>query len=85
MTALTQSMLLYKNNTQKELKMANYHQTGLHTLQELAKEKQKEKTMSDLATEARIELLKREQSPEEVCKEDRECTSRWIDAFGDCA
>ena len=84
MTALTQSMLLYKNNTQKELKMANYHQTGFHTLQELAKEKQKEKTTADIATEAMVQSLKQE-SPEEVCKEDRECASRWIDAFGDCA
>lgn len=49
--------------------MANYHQTGFHTLQELAKENAKKQTEKDVC---------------EMAEEPKECIKRRIEAFSDC-
>lgn len=53
--------------------MANYHQTGFHTLQELAKEKQEQKAKDELARFA------------EVKRNEKSEIERLVEAFADCA
>ena len=54
--------------------MANYHQTGFTTLQELAKEKQVEKAKEELSKFVQVKEKEKEKSKIE----------RMIEAFSDC-
>lgn len=64
--------------------MANYHQTGFHTLQELAKTKQAEK-LEELKQvyddKFRIEYPCEKTDKDTVS----DCTQRWVESQGDCA
>lgn len=53
--------------------MANYHQTGFYTLQELAKERQ--------VTQAKAELAKFQ----ELKQKEKTEIERLVEAFADCA
>lgn len=58
--------------------MANYHQTGFHTLQELAKTKKKTQENADINPDFKVNY------PCEETKKDEHCTKRWIETFSDC-
>ena len=64
--------------------MASYFESGFTVLKELAKEKKEKETLEvDDALSAGVAAL----APDDaivVCKDDKECTKRMIDAYSDC-
>lgn len=63
--------------------MASYFESGFTVLKELAKQKKQETLEVDDAISAGVAAL----APDDaiiVCKDDKECTKRMIDAYSDC-
>ena len=72
------------NQSQKDTKMASYFESGFTVLKELSKEKKEKETLEvDDAISAGVAAL----APDDaviVCKDDKKCTQRYIEAYSDC-
>ena len=68
----------HQSPTQLENIMANYHQTGFHTLQELAKTKKKTQENTDINPDFKVSY------PCEDKKADELYMKRWVETMSDC-